>query len=265
MDPPSGRGAVLVDSHCHLTDVAFDGDREAVLGRAREAGVDHVVVIGETPEAAERALALSHHHPGLSSTAGLHPHEARRWSPEVRRYIAEALTREPVVAVGETGLDYHYDNSPRDVQREAFDAQLDLAAAAGKPAVIHAREADADVAAILAGHPEVVAVMHSFSSGEDLLRAVVRMGHYVGLSGMITFKSWRLDAAMREVPLDRLLVETDAPYLAPVPHRGKRNEPAHVAETARRLATVVGKSVEEISEITTANAARVFGARILNA
>ncbi len=228
----------------------------------REAGVGHAIVIGETPEAASRALALAESDPILSATAGLHPHEARRWSPEIATWLADALTNPLVVAAGEMGLDYHYDHSPRPVQALAFEAQLEIAARAGKPAVIHAREADEDIAAILRNHPRTTVVMHSFSSGAGLLRTAVELGHYVSWSGMITFKSWQLDNAIREVPLDRLLVETDAPYLAPVPFRGKRNEPAYVAATARRLADVVGLPFEELAARTSANAEAVFGPRV---
>jgi TatD DNase family protein len=157
------------------------------------------------------------------------------------------------------GLDYHYDHSPRAEQRTAFEAQMELAGKAGKPAVIHARKADADVAAVLENHPGTVAILHSWSSGPALLEAGLALGHYVSFSGMITFKSWTDDAAIRRVPAERLLVETDAPYLAPVPHRGKRNEPAFVGEVARRIAIVRGVSFEEICAITTDNAVRVFG------
>jgi len=226
------------------------------------AGVARAVVIGESPEASERALALVDRFGSLSATAGVHPHEAHRWSPELAAWLATTLEDPRVVAAGEMGLDYHYDHSPRDRQRVAFEAQLELARRAGKPAVIHAREADDDVATVLENHPGVVAVMHSFSSGPELLERAVRLGHYVSLSGMITFKSWRLDSAIRAVPLERLLVETDAPYLAPVPHRGKRNEPAFTRATAERLAGVLGRSFEEIAEATTATAVRVFGARL---
>jgi TatD DNase family protein len=163
-----------------------------------------------------------------------------------------------VVAVGEIGLDYHYDHSPREAQRAAFEAQLELAAAADKPAVIHAREADEDVAALLRAHAGVTAILHSFSSGPDLLRAGLDLRHYVSFSGMVTFKNWRLDDAVRAVPLDRLLLETDGPYLAPVPHRGTRNEPAYVRRVAERIAAVRGLAVESLIAATGENATRVF-------
>ncbi len=170
-----------------------------------------------------------------------------------------------MVAAGEMGLDYHYDHSPRDRQRAAFEAQLALAGEAGKPAVIHAREADDDVAAILEGQPTVTAILHSFSSGPRLLRAGLVLRHYVSFSGMVTFKNWRLDDAILETPLDRLLVETDGPYLAPAPHRGKRNEPAFVRHVAERIAGVRGMPVEEVIARTGENAVRVFGARVRSA
>jgi TatD DNase family protein len=253
---------MLIDTHCHLMDPAFDGDRDAVLARARAAGVGHVVAIGETPERADTARELARRDPAVSATAGLHPHEARSWSPELERWLEHAATAPEVVAVGETGLDYHYDFSPRPRQQEAFAGQLAVARRTGRPAVVHAREADEDLEAILRNEPGAVAVLHSFSSGPGLLRAAIGLGHYVSWSGMITFRSWRDDALIRTVPLDRVLVETDAPYLAPVPHRGRRNEPAHVVQTARRLAEVLGLAPDEVAERTSANARRLFGARV---
>ncbi len=226
-------------------------------------GVGHAVVIGESPEAHQRALGLVDQFPGrLSATAGIHPHEARRWTTEIASWLTEALRDARVVAAGEMGLDYHYDYSPRDIQRTAFEAQLEIARAAAKPVVIHARTADDDMAAILENHPKALAIMHSFSGGAELLRRAVALGHYVSVSGMITFKSWQLDAAVREVPLDRLLVETDAPYLAPVPFRGKRNEPAYVRATAQRLAAVVGQDDDAMAAILVTNSVRVFGPRL---
>ncbi len=252
----------LVDTHCHLADPAYDPDRPDALSRAWAAGVGHIVVIGESRDAADRALALAAAEPRLSTTAGIHPHTATEWHPRTERWLREALEDARVVAAGEMGLDYHYDHSPRDVQRAAFDAQLALAAEAGKPAVIHARDADADVIAAFRAHPRTVAVLHSFSSGMGLLRTGLEMGHYVSFSGMATFRSWKLDDAIRETPIDRILVETDGPYLAPVPHRGRRNEPAFVRATAERVAAVREIAVEELIERTGANARRLFGGRV---
>jgi TatD DNase family protein len=250
---------MLIDTHCHLTDSAYDADRDSVLGRAWSAGVAAVIVIGESRTAAERALELAAREPRLMATAGLHPHEALAWSSEYAEWMTKALRDERVVAAGEMGLDYHYDHSPRPTQRAAFEEQLELAAKAGKPAVIHAREADEDMIAVLRAHPRVTAILHSFSSGLGLLRAGVALGHYVSFSGMVTFRNWTLDDAIRETPLDRTLIETDGPYLAPVPHRGARNEPAFVRHVAERIAQVRGLTLDTLVAATGANAARVFG------
>jgi TatD DNase family protein len=252
---------MLVDTHCHLADTAYDPDRADVLDRAWAAGVAHVVVIGESPEASDRALALADGEERLSTTAGIHPHEASRWSRETAAWLRDRLRSPRVVAAGEMGLDYHYEHSPRSAQRTAFEEQLALASEAAKPAVIHAREADDDVAEVLRNQPGVTAILHSFSSGPGLLRAGLLLRHYVSFSGMVTFKNWRLDQAILETPLDRLLVETDGPYLAPVPHRGKRNEPAFVRQVAERIAVVRGLPTDEVIARTGENAARVFGLR----
>ncbi|MBA3761674.1 MAG: TatD family hydrolase [Gemmatimonadales bacterium] len=249
---------MLIDTHCHLADPAYEADRAQVLQRAWAAGVGRVVVIGESPARAERALELAQTEPRLVATAGVHPHDARDWGAETDTWLRGMLRDPRVVAVGETGLDFHYDHSPRPAQRQAFESQLAIAADTGRPVVIHAREADDEVGAILANHPRVTAILHSFSSGLGLLRAGLVHRHYVSFSGMVTFKNWRLDEAIRETPLDRLLLETDGPYLAPVPHRGKRNEPAFVAHVAERLAAVRGIPVEELVTATSRNAQRVF-------
>ncbi|HET6836971.1 MAG TPA: TatD family hydrolase [Gemmatimonadales bacterium] len=249
---------MLIDTHCHLADPAYAPDRAEVLERAWAAGVTRVVVIGESRTSAEGAMALAAGEPRLAATAGIHPHDAHQWSPESESWLREVLRDPHVVAVGETGLDFHYDHSSRSLQHRAFEAQLAIAAEVAKPAVIHAREADEDVAAILAAHPNVTAILHSFSSGLGLLRAGLVLRHYVSFSGMVTFKNWHLDDAIRETPLDRLLLETDGPYLAPVPHRGKRNEPAFVRRVAERIAAVRGLGVEELVAATGENARRVF-------
>ena len=253
---------MLVDTHCHLADAAFRTDLPAVLQRAWSAGVGHIVVIGESRAAADAALTLAQNEPRLSVTAGVHPHDASGWGPDAEDWLGVILRDPRVVALGEIGLDHHYDHSPRDRQRQAFDAQLDLARRLGKPAVIHAREADEDVAAVLRDHPDVKVILHSFSSGPRLLEAGLHLGAYVSFSGMATFKNWTMDDAVRQVPGDRLLTETDAPYLAPVPFRGRRNEPAFVRQVAERLAAVRGTPVNDLIASTGANAARVFGHRL---
>ena len=269
---PAGRGRwlsvpsprnVLVDTHCHLGDPAFDADRPAVLQRARAAGVGHVVVVAESVGSSERAAAMAEADPCLSATAGVHPHEASTWSAQTADRVRDLLRGPGVVAVGETGLDYHYDNSPRPKQRAAFAAQLALGHELTKPVVIHARDAESEVAKIVRDAPAgVVCVLHSFAGGDTLFAAALECGAYVSFSGMVTFKSWAGDGWIRDVPRDRLLVETDGPYLAPVPHRGHRNEPAFVAHVARRLADVCGMSLEALAAQTTANALRCFGSRV---
>lgn len=236
-----------------------------MLERARAAGVRHVVVIGESVAGSERALALARATPGLSATAGVHPHEAKTWSAETEARLRELVADPAVVAVGETGLDYHYDHSPREVQRGAFEAQLALAAELGRPVVVHAREADDDMAAILAGCQAPAVVLHSFSSGPKVFEAGMAIGAYFSFSGMITFTNWTQADLLIACPPDRLLVETDAPYLTPVPHRGKRNEPAFVPEVARELARLRGQSFDDVMQQTTANARRVFGERLATA
>ena len=215
---------MLVDTHCHLADPAYDADRvggaRAGLGRRASR---HVVVIGESPRRRRPRRSPS---PRPSRGSPPPPASTRTmpasWTPDAAGTGSRDGSGNPrVVAAGEMGLDYHYDHSPRAEQRAAFEAQLALAGEAGKPAVIHAREADDDVAAVLRNQPGVTAVLHSFSSGPGLLRAGLVLRHYVSFSGMVTFRNWRLDQAILDTPLDRLLLETDGPYLAPVPHRGQ--------------------------------------------
>jgi TatD DNase family protein len=249
---------MLVDTHCHLAAEPFAADLDQVISRAWDAGVAHLVVIGESRTSAERALELAQGDDRIWATAGVHPHDAGSWTLESADWLESALRRPRTIAAGEMGLDYHYDHSPRDVQRRAFEAQLDLAAVLGLPAIIHAREADEDVAAILRSFPDVAAILHSFSSGRALLEAGLELGAYVSFSGMITFKNWQRNDAIEAVPLDRILLETDAPYLAPTPHRGKRNEPSFVRRVAEQIALVRGLPVEEVIDITGRNAATVF-------
>ena len=252
----------MIDTHCHLASEAFDQDRPSVLERAWASGVGHVVVIGESEAAAEAALGFAGTEDRLSVAVGVHPHDAAAWGPERAAWLQAILPDPRVVALGEIGLDYHYDFSPRDRQLVAFEAQLVLATDVGLPVVIHAREADDDIAAVLRSHGAVPAILHSFSSGPALLRAGLDLGHYLSFSGMVTFRNWTLDDAIRAVPLDRLLLETDGPYLAPVPMRGKRNEPAFVRYTAERVAQVRGVTVDELIVATDENAARIFGSRV---
>jgi len=240
----------LVDSHCHVNDPKFDEDRDAVLERALAAGVDTMVVI-DAPEFAER-------HPFLYATIGVHPHEAANATEETFARMRDLAQHPKVLAIGEIGLDYHYDFSPRDVQRRVFDRQLEIAAEFHKPVVIHTREAWEDTMACMPSLPHG-GIMHCFTGTVDQARQAVERGFHLGFGGVLTFpKAAELRAAARETPDDRILVETDCPYLAPVPHRGKRNEPAFVVETARRLAEVRGTTLEAIAALTTSNFHRLM-------
>ena len=252
----------FVDSHAHLADAAFTADADAVVVRARDAGALAVVCIGESLAAAERAARLAAGHPGfLWYTAGVHPHDAADF--DGARDV-EAIRREAArgaVAVGECGLDYHYDHSPRERQIAAFSAQLALASELGLPVVVHTREAEDDTRAMVveAGQGGVRGVLHCYTGSHALAEAALDVGWHVSFSGIVTFKRWTEDAVIRLVPDDRLLVESDAPYLAPVPFRGRRNEPAHVPLTVAHVAAVRGRSAESIADLTAANARRLFG------
>ncbi len=252
----------FVDSHAHLADPAFDPDRDAVIARARAAGAQAVVCIGESIAAANRAAAIAATHPGfVACTAGVHPHDAAAFDADRDPPALRELLAAGACAVGECGLDYHYGHSPRDRQRVAFAAQLDLAAECARPVVVHTREAEDDTRAMVgeAGRAGVVGVMHCFTGSAALAEAALDAGWMISFSGIITFRRWTDEALLRMVPDDRLLVESDAPYLAPVPDRGKRNEPAWVARTLERLAGARGTDTERLGEITAQNTIRLFG------
>jgi TatD DNase family protein len=254
----------LVDSHCHLDDEQFADDRDATIERARAAGVDRMMAIGTGggPADLEVASRLAEQYPFIYATVGVHPHDAAKATPETFARLGELARHAKVLAIGEIGLDYHYDFSPRDVQRSVFAAQLDLAARARKPIVIHTREAWDDTLAMIraAGLPNG-GIMHCFTGGPKEAEQALELGFHLSFGGILTFpKAGDLREAAAMTPEDRLLVETDAPYLAPVPHRGKRNEPAFMIETARRLAEARGVALEGIAAITTRNFDRLCGA-----
>ncbi|MEQ1857755.1 MAG: TatD family hydrolase [Longimicrobiales bacterium] len=249
------------DSHCHLTDTAFRDDREAVLLRAAEAGVTRMVTIASHLADARAALEVAKGCPGVWCTAGVHPHEAGNAAPGDVDAVRElATTHAEVVAIGETGLDFHYDHSPRAVQTELFEAHLALGAETGLPVIVHAREADAEIAAALRAMPSgTCGVLHCFTGGEAAFAEAMAAGWYVSFSGIASFGSFRAADLLRQVPADRLLIETDSPYLAPVPHRGKRNEPAFVARVAEAVGRHLGLEVDEVARRTTENARRFYG------
>lgn len=251
----------FIDSHAHLADPAFDADLDAVIARAKYAGATAIVCIGESLLAAATAARIVSAHPGFCyHTAGVHPHDAASF--DAIRHI-DAIRRElasGAVAIGECGLDYYYDHSPRTRQVEAFAAQLRLAQELGHPVVVHTRDAEEDTGAMVreAGTAGVIGVMHCYTGSIALAETALAAGWYVSFSGIITFRKWTDDALLRVIPRDRVLVESDSPYLAPVPHRGKRNEPAWVADTVARLATARGDNVEVLGTAVVENARRVF-------
>jgi TatD DNase family protein len=254
----------LIDTHCHLTHPRFDVDREAVIERARQAGVSRCITIGTGVDDARRARELAQAFPDrVACTAGIDPFSAHAagdgFETELGK-LASLLAEGGFVALGEVGLDYHYDLDPRPVQRERFAAQLRLAAELGLPVVVHVRDAHADMAAVLADHPATRGVIHSFTAGRAEAERYLDLGWLLAFNGVSTFNNAaEVREAARFVPADRLLIETDGPYLAPVPHRGKRCEPAHVTETLARLAEVRETSVAELDRVTSANAVRLFG------
>ncbi len=260
--PALSAGVSVIDSHCHL-DIEFDGDRDAVLARAQAVGVAAMVTIGASGpfDANIAAVALAAAHEPVFATVGIHPHEAATVTDDTVERIA-ALARAPkVVAIGETGLDYHYEHSPRGAQREAFARFIALARRLGLPLSIHLREADDDAVAVLrAEHgDEIGGIIHCFSGDAASARRFLDLGFHLSFSGIVTFKSAdALRDAARLVPADRLLIETDAPFLAPLPFRGKRNEPALVVQTAAMLAEVRGESLDQVAVTTTANARHVL-------
>lgn len=249
----------LFDSHAHLTDPRLREETAQVLERARDAGVLAVVTVASDLDDAEAACALASAYDGVWATAGVHPHAAGQADPSTSARLRELLDRAHVVAVGETGLDYHYENAPRAAQRAAFESQLALAAELGLPAVVHSRDADEDTAEMLEAHPGARGVLHCFAGGQELLERGLAAGWSVSFSGLVTFPGFHGRELVPRVPADRLLVETDSPYLAPVPRRGRRNEPANVAHVAAEVASLRREELADVAAITWANARRFYG------
>jgi|SRR5882724_1122809 len=276
----------FIDSHCHIDGAEYDADRDEVIARARAAGVTAMLNVGTGDPhsgAFDRAVDLAEKHEEIYAAVGVHPHDARLFDDVAERKLLDLIKQSRrVIAWGEIGLDYHYDNSPREVQREVFRRQLRLARSSQLPLVIHSREADDDTIAILSeelagyggtGVPPVnhaqdtdaatklsgAGVMHCFGGSLALAHSAIELGFFISFAGNVTFKKAEaLREVARQLPLDRLMIETDCPYLTPVPFRGKRNEPARVVETARCLAELHGKELEEIGSTTSENFARLF-------
>jgi TatD DNase family protein len=261
-EPP----VTLTDSHCHIDMPQFDADRDEVVARAREAGVQEMLIVGGVDEEDGhlRALRVAESY-GFPASAGVHPHEAKLATDAVYDELRGLAKERRIVALGEIGLDFHYDHSPRDVQREVFRRQVRLAREVGLPVIIHTREADDETATLLEeeGAAEFGGVIHCFTGGPELARRALGLGFFISFSGIAAFpRSEGIQEVAKSVPLDRLLVETDAPFLAPPPHRGKRNEPAFVVDLARKLAALREIGLAEIGAAATANFGRFLRRKV---
>jgi len=262
---------MFIDSHAHLDVPNYDADRAEVINRAREAGVEMMLEIcgsDVSKGSLDVGLKLAEEYPFIYAAAGLHPHEASLYDEALEQKLLAISEHERVIGWGEIGLDYHYDHSPRDTQRRVFSRQLELALERRMPAIIHTREAEGDTISILreswaqVGGSEIGGIIHCFTGTQKLADAAVEMGFHLSFSGVLTFKNAEeLRDVARSAPMDMLLIETDCPYLAPLPYRGKRNEPAFVRETATKLAELKGLGVEEIARVTSGNFKRLFKLR----
>ena len=249
------------DSHCHVDEEAFDGDREETLARMAEHGITRCAVIGSDMETSRRAIRFAEDHPGTVAAGGIHPHEAKGFRKEDLAAIADWYRRGKIHAIGEIGLDYYYDHSPRDVQREVCIRQMELAGELNAPVAYHIRDAHAEMLEIMKGMKNILSggIIHCFSGSAEIAREYLKLGYYISFAGPLTFrKAPKLQEACRIVPRDRLLIETDSPYMAPEPVRGRRNEPANVRYVGLKLAELRGEDPEEVAAYTTANAMKVY-------
>ncbi len=254
----------LIDTHCHLDWKAFDSDREAVIDRALRAGVRRMITIGVDVPSSRRAIEIAEQHAAVYAAVGVHPNDCADFSGPLLQELRSLVQHPKVVAIGEIGLDYYWHKVDHDTQARAFRAQLELAAECNKPVIIHSRDAAADVVKVLesltAQTAPLSGTLHSYFDDLEIVRRVFSLGFYIGVTGPITFKkSDREREIVSQVRHDRLLLETDAPFLTPVPHRGERNEPAYVRHVAETIAMVCGQSLEEIARQSTQNAERLFG------
>jgi TatD DNase family protein len=255
---------VLTDSHAHLDDSRFDADRDAVLQRAWDAGVRKILTIGNGngPDQMGCGIPIAEAHDWIYTSVGIHPHDAAKVEERHYSLLEDLAEKDKVVAVGETGLDYYYDNSPRDVQREVFRRQLAAAKKLELPVIIHTRDADADTEELLRHEPPSRGLIHCFTSSDRLADFALSIGFLISFSGIVTFPSAKTLAGIAQrIPPDRILVETDCPYLAPAPHRGKRNEPGFVSDTARFVAGLRGITPDELAAQTSANFDRLFAVK----
>ena len=253
----------LIDTHAHLDFGRFKSDRERVIERAATAGVKAIINVGASLASSQAAVALAEAYPQIYAAVGVHPHDAKTLTGKLLEELRALASHPKVVAIGEIGLDFYRDLSPRDKQRQAFQQQLALASEIGKPVIIHDRDAHSEVMAILRrwieGDHQPAGVMHCFSGDLAMAQEAIELGFYISIAGPVTFKNARrLRELVRQLPLEKLLVETDCPYLTPHPHRGKRNEPAYVKLVAQEVARVKGLSLEEVARITSDNAQALF-------
>lgn len=264
MRPRSWRGRVLVDSHAHIGAAAFNKDRDQVMERARKAGVRAVVDVGSDLESSETAIALAQQYDEVYAVVGFHPHNAAKMTDGDIKKLAELAGQPKVVAIGEVGLDFYRNLSPRPEQFEAFQRQLELAEELGLPVVIHSRDAQEEVLGILtdwaarSGMDRPLGVLHCFSGDAELAQKYIDMGFLISIAGPVTYRNSHAPEIARTVPLDKLVIETDCPYLTPVPYRGKRNEPSYVSLVADRIGEIRGMPSDSVGEQTAENALRLF-------
>ncbi|MCI0331330.1 MAG: TatD family hydrolase [candidate division Zixibacteria bacterium] len=251
----------MVDTHAHLTFPDFQADLSETIARAKAAGVDKIINIGTDSEHNAKAIELTKKYDGLFAAAGLHPHEAQHFSDELLQKMEEFARHPKVVAIGETGLDFYRNYAPAESQYRAFEAQVELARKTGKTLVMHIRAAFKESWGVLekADLGEEKVVLHCFGEGIEEAKKAIEKRYFLSFNGTLTFPKSTLPEVVKILPLDLILTETDCPYLAPVPHRGKRNEPAYIPVVVEKLAAVLGRSKEELAEVTATNAARAFG------
>ena len=254
---------ILFDTHAHLDDPKFDEDREQIIKRCKDEGVAYIVNIGSNIATSVKSINLSKKHDFIYAAVGVHPHDSKGMDENSCAILEElAKNNDKVRAIGEIGLDYHYDYSPRDIQKKRFAEQIDLAKQIGLPVIIHNREAHEDTLRILrqSGVKDVGGVFHSYSGSVEMMREVLKLNMYISISGPVTYKNARKTVEVaREVPLDRLLIETDSPYLTPVPHRGERNYPGYVKYVAEKIAAIREVELDEIANAALKNGRRLFG------
>jgi len=251
----------MIDTHAHLDDEQFKDDLDEVIGRAQEIGISKIITVSAAPGSIENTINLTKKYEMVYGAVGLHPHDAKAWDAEIEKEILEGVKEEKIVAVGEIGLDYHYDFSPKDIQMEVFSTQVRLAKELNYPIIVHDRESSDDIIRILKqGLGSAGGVIHCYTGTVENAKKYLDLGMHISFTGILTFpKGENVRDAAKVVPMDKILLETDSPYLAPIPLRGKRCEPSFVKHTAEMLATVKEESLQEIIRITDENAAKLFG------